>query len=119
MFYAAKLVLLIIGFICYLTAALCKHYLCCIKQLFAWLGFAVAIVWIYSLANEIVSILQVYTMQCGDYSSFLLPVLIPKALGVIIDLTDAVLGLTLLAWGNSIGGTSLITTSLIFVVMIV
>ena len=31
-------------------------------QLFAWLGFAVAIVWIYSLANEIVNMLQV---SCG------------------------------------------------------
>lgn len=51
--------------------------------LFAWLGFAVAIVWIYSLANEIVNMLQ--------------------ALGVIVNLTHAVLGLTLLAWGNSIG----------------
>ncbi|XP_065889896.1 mitochondrial sodium/calcium exchanger protein-like [Dysidea avara] len=51
--------------------------------LFAWLGFGVAIVWIYILANEIVNMLQ--------------------ALGIIINLTDAILGLTLLAWGNSIG----------------
>ncbi|XP_059179246.1 mitochondrial sodium/calcium exchanger protein-like [Physella acuta] len=50
---------------------------------FAYLGFFVAVVWIYSIANEIVNILQ--------------------ALGVAIDLSDAILGLTLLAWGNSIG----------------
>ncbi|KAH9503937.1 Mitochondrial sodium/calcium exchanger protein [Bulinus truncatus] len=50
---------------------------------FAYLGFVVAVIWIYSIANEIVNILQ--------------------ALGVVFDLSDAILGLTLLAWGNSIG----------------
>ena len=28
-------------------------------QVFAWLGFGVAVVWIYSIANEIVNVLQV------------------------------------------------------------
>ncbi|XP_012946734.1 mitochondrial sodium/calcium exchanger protein [Aplysia californica] len=50
---------------------------------FAYLGFVVAVVWIYSIANEIVNILQ--------------------AFGIVFDLSDAILGLTLLAWGNSIG----------------
>lgn len=50
---------------------------------FAWLGFAVAVVWIYSIANEIVNLLQ--------------------AFGIVIKLSDGILGLTLLAWGNSIG----------------
>ncbi|GFR93467.1 sodium/potassium/calcium exchanger 6, mitochondrial [Elysia marginata] len=49
----------------------------------AYLGFVVAVVWIYCIANEIVNILQ--------------------ALGVAFNLSDAILGLTFLAWGNSIG----------------
>jgi len=51
---------------------------------YAWIGFAAAVVWIYSIANEIVNLLQVF--------------------GVVIKLSDGILGLTLLAWGNSIGG---------------
>lgn len=50
--------------------------------LFAYLGFGVAVTWIYCLANEIVALLQVF--------------------GVIFNLSDAILGLTVLAWGNSI-----------------
>ena len=30
------------------------------SQIFAWVGFAVAVVWIYSIANEIVNLLQVW-----------------------------------------------------------
>ena len=51
--------------------------------LLAYLGFAVSVVWIYALANEIVSLL--------------------KTVGIYFGLSDAILGLTVLAWGNSIG----------------
>ncbi|XP_052801563.1 mitochondrial sodium/calcium exchanger protein-like isoform X2 [Mya arenaria] len=50
---------------------------------FAYLGFVVAVVWIYSIANEIVNILQTF--------------------GIVFNISNAILGLTFLAWGNSIG----------------
>ncbi|KAK3084637.1 hypothetical protein FSP39_016661 [Pinctada imbricata] len=50
---------------------------------FAFLGFLVAVIWIYSVANEVVNILQTF--------------------GVVFSISNAILGLTLLAWGNSIG----------------
>jgi sodium/potassium/calcium exchanger 6 len=50
---------------------------------FAYIGFAVAIMWISAFANEIVNILE--------------------TLGRLIGVSDAILGLTVLAWGNSIG----------------
>lgn len=52
-------------------------------KLFAFIGFTVSVIWIYSLANEVVNLLQ--------------------AFGVVFSLTKAILGLTFLAWGNSIG----------------
>ncbi|KAK7087992.1 mitochondrial sodium/calcium exchanger protein-like [Littorina saxatilis] len=50
---------------------------------FAYLGFLVAVIWIYSMANEIVNILQMF--------------------GIVFNISNAIIGLTLLAWGNSIG----------------
>jgi sodium/potassium/calcium exchanger 6 len=48
------------------------------------MGFFVSVVWIYIVANEIVNLLQ--------------------TIGRVVGIPDAVLGLTVLAWGNSIGG---------------
>lgn len=56
----------------------------CPLQLFALLGFLVSAVLISAAASEVVSLLHM--------------------LGVVLSLSNTVLGLTLLAWGNSIGG---------------
>lgn len=53
-------------------------------QIFAFLGFLTSALWINAAATEVVNIL--------------------RSLGVVFRLSNTVLGLTLLAWGNSIGG---------------
>lgn len=53
-------------------------------QVFAVLGFMASAVLISAAASEVVSVLHM--------------------LGVVLSLSNTVLGLTLLAWGNSIGG---------------
>ncbi|KAL9980632.1 hypothetical protein ACROYT_G009241 [Oculina patagonica] len=55
----------------------CGHFL------FAYVAFVVSVIWIYATANEIVNLLQTF--------------------GIAFGLSDAILGLTFLAWGNSIG----------------
>lgn len=52
-------------------------------SLFAYLAFVISVVWIYTTANEIVNLL--------------------KTFGIVFGLSDALLGLTFLAWGNSLG----------------
>ncbi|XP_054708202.1 mitochondrial sodium/calcium exchanger protein-like [Uloborus diversus] len=47
---------------------------------YAYVGFGVAVVWIYCIANEIVVLLQ--------------------AVGIVFHLSESILGLTILAWGN-------------------
>jgi len=53
------------------------------RYLFCFLGFIVAISWISTIANEVVGVL--------------------KAFGVILGISDAILGLTIFAVGNSLG----------------
>ena len=71
--------LLVVGLLCTSKPQKAPFY----QPILAFIGFVVAIAWIYVIANEIVSIL--------------------KAFGVYFGLSDAILGLTILAWGNSIG----------------
>ncbi|GAB1290099.1 Mitochondrial sodium/calcium exchanger protein [Apodemus speciosus] len=54
-----------------------------LHRLFAFLGFLTSALWINAAATEVVNIL--------------------RSLGVVFRLSNTVLGLTLLAWGNSIG----------------
>ncbi|KAL1595671.1 hypothetical protein SLS60_009360 [Paraconiothyrium brasiliense] len=53
------------------------------RSVLCFLGFAVSIAWISSIANEVVGVL--------------------KTLGVILNMSDAILGLTIFAVGNSLG----------------
>lgn len=53
------------------------------RQVLCFLGFAVAIAWISTIANEVVGVL--------------------RTLGVILNMSDAILGLTIFAVGNSLG----------------
>ena len=59
---------------------------------FAYFGFVIAISWIYTIANEVVALL--------------------KAIGIIFNLSQFILGITFLAWGNSIGGKERFVTDL-------
>lgn len=53
------------------------------RYLFCFLGFVVSVAWISTIANEVVGVL--------------------KAIGIILGISDAILGLTIFAVGNSLG----------------
>jgi len=53
-------------------------------QIFAFLGFLAAMLTVYLVAGEVMAVLQ--------------------CIGYACSISDAMLGITFLAWGNSIGG---------------
>lgn len=53
------------------------------QPLISFLGFVMGICWIYALSSEIIGVL--------------------KALGKILRVSDGIMGVTVFAWGNSIG----------------
>ena len=54
------------------------------NNMFAFIGFGVSVLFINAIANEVINILE--------------------TLGIMFSLSDTILGLTILAWGNSLGG---------------
>lgn len=60
-----------------------------------------AIVWILTIVNEVVGVLQVRTgaMACSQYADSCTS----QTIGHIFGLSDAILGLTIFAMGNSLG----------------
>ena len=81
------------------------------QWLFAYLGFGASVIWIYMIANEIVNILTVIICFLLLHNIlFLMKVALSfnffqiKAFGVILNLSNTILGLTFLAWGNSLPG---------------
>lgn len=78
-------VLVIVGIICAAFAAITYYFTIPdvaprFHTVFAYVGFGVAVMWIYCIANEIVVLLQ--------------------AVGIAFNLSESILGLTILAWGN-------------------
>lgn len=75
----------VIGFILALTAYFVTNFHEAPKfhSAFAYIGFCASVSWIYFLANEVIDLLQ--------------------AVGILFGLSDVILGLTVLAWGNSLG----------------
>jgi len=77
-------VVAIVGTIlCFATLILTEHHTRPrYHSAFAFLGFASSVVWIYSMANEIVNLLTTF--------------------GIVFGISNTILGLTFLAWGNSL-----------------
>ncbi|XP_054155740.1 mitochondrial sodium/calcium exchanger protein-like [Oppia nitens] len=53
------------------------------NRVFGFVGFGVSVIFINAIANEVINVLE--------------------TLGIMFNLSDAILGLTILAWGNSLG----------------
>ena len=79
-------------------------------NIFAVIGFVLSIVWIYVIANELVSLnistylrISTYIYVSTSIYTVYPQVSLLRAFGVMFGLSNAILGLTVLAWGNSIG----------------
>ena len=72
-------------------------------NIFAVIGFVLSIVWIYVIANELVSRDISTHLRISTHLCISIQVSLLRAFGVMFGLSNAILGLTVLAWGNSIG----------------
>lgn len=63
------------------------------------MGFFVAMVWIMAIADEVVGVLQVCLLGLG---SITLCSILSQTFGFIFGLSDAIIGLTIFAVGNSL-----------------
>jgi sodium/potassium/calcium exchanger 6 len=75
-------------------------------QVFIGIGMVMSVLWIYFIANELVSLLNVRSFgfatlshHTAHRSGF------PQSAGVILRISSTIMGLTILAWGNSVGDT--------------
>ena len=64
------------------------------NKIFVITGLVASVFWIYVAANELVEIL--------------------KSIGTILNISPSIMGLTVLAWGNSVGGIYPILTNIRF-----
>jgi len=85
-------------------------------QLLAYIAFVVSIVWIYLTADELVASIQVGDRDTGaqwagalghsSVASTMCRICFPQVIGAVFNIDESILGITVLAWGNSVGGTS-------------
>jgi solute carrier family 24 (sodium/potassium/calcium exchanger), member 6 len=66
------------------------------------MGFFVSIVWIMAIADEVVNVLQVNSYLFFPLTTFVLLNYPNKTFGFIFGLSDAIIGLTIFAVGNSL-----------------
>ena len=66
------------------------------------MGFLVSIVWIMAIADEVVNVLQVQSVSENKQSQKLTVCSFQKTFGFIFGLSDAIIGLTIFAMGNSL-----------------
>jgi len=85
-------------------------------QLLAYIAFVVSIVWIYLTADELVASIQVGDRDAGppgrqarSRTHSVAPITgalgAPQVIGAVFNIDESILGITVLAWGNSVGGT--------------
>lgn len=68
------------------------------------MGFLVSIVWIMAIADEVVDVLQVWMVlqHCDWHQMLMFSIVTRQTFGFIFGLSDAIIGLTIFAVGNSL-----------------
>lgn len=66
----------------------------------SYLGFIVAVTWIYLISNEAVSAIRVSLIEIILLNKYLISLSLFQSIGVAFDLGEIAIGMTILAWGN-------------------